>query len=136
MTVHIGEVAPWHYNGPTNISADYYRNGKGYQLIKNSFDPSDFENSDVVWSEREVTQQIKNADMNIIPHPFASADPATQAVVLVDPVSNIIQKAHGAFKDDFSELSALFQSGVYTVDNTPLERITPPGVIVCAARKK
>ncbi len=145
--------APWHYHGPTNIKAVFYRNGKGYRLRRDmskipftleeaKADPvklaeymAAFNSAPIV--EEEITQAIKNADMPLIPHPFMGNDLTGKTVVLLDPVSDLTWKlAEMCECHDQFNLNELLHAGRFIIDNTPLPRKGPPGVPVVGYRWK
>jgi hypothetical protein len=154
VSVAAAPEAPWHYNGPTNIKADYYRNGKGYQKRKDSeeIDASmvaaghtkgftmasakaagasvftdylnAFTSAPVI--EKEVTQAVKNSDMDIVPSPI---DPQTgNTVILLDPVADICNNMAEMLQHDGFNLNELLHNKDIIIDNTKLNRTTPNGV--------
>lgn len=87
--------------------------------------------------ERELTQAEKNADMALIPHPFAVVD-AGQAVVVLNPTDDVAGRAllmrHEYMGDPISEM---LHTGMYTIDNTPIPGfIAPASVMPVRARLK
>lgn len=106
--IYIAPEAPFHYNGKTDIRAKYYRNGKGYKQEKesivymreNGITNDILVNDEVIRNqvlsmtkkvEVEITQDIKNADKNEIPHPFVNPLVAN-TIVMLDPVSDVTIK--------------------------------------------
>jgi len=81
--------------------------------------------------QRPITQAIKNADMNRIPHPFLNHDSASQTVILLDTQSPITRHLLGFISDEGSDfdVTKMFTKKFFTVDTTPLSRAGPPGVI-------
>lgn len=79
---------------------------------------------------REITQQMKNADMHLLPHPFLSAQPG-QTVVMVDPVSPILERLLAYVEDAGSnfETTEMFRKNFFTIGNAPIQRNAPPGVM-------
>jgi len=80
---------------------------------------------------RVITQEIKNADMVRIPHPFPDHDSATQTVVLLDTMSPILRHLLGFISDEGSDFDAtkMFSRGFMTIGTTPLTRQGPAGVL-------
>lgn len=136
--------APWHYNGPTNIRADFYRNGKGYKRVKAieaelgvknmraqaKADPKGIARRLLIdpLVEAEVGQDIKNADMPLIPHPFRHVKTDGKTIVMLDPVSDVTHELaalHSAGEDVYG----LIKTGAVVIDNTALNRAAPPGVL-------
>ncbi|XAI95663.1 hypothetical protein [Microcystis phage Mae-JY22] len=138
------EDPPWANNGPTNARAEYYRGREGFQRVpdlsawtKRQLDEMPWEDyaqllREAPMVERAVTQSVKNADMPLIPHGFAG-DLTGLTVVMIDPVSEFCA-ALAALHRDGESLHSLFLSGDVIVDNTPLKRAAPPGVMPVRAR--
>jgi hypothetical protein len=75
-SVYASITPPWAYNGPTSIVPDYYdENGVGWQQKDGKL--------------IEVDYDLKNADMELIPHPFADRDGVE--VILLNPFNENIQ---------------------------------------------
>ena len=148
VNAYAAPEAPWHNNGPTDIRADYYEAGRGYRKIKQFFAEhgsvkaalakglsreqiaDSIHNSPLI--EVEITQAIKNADMNLIPHPFGVV-PAGHTVVLLDPVSPLMGKL-ACLCEGGESICELLHSGDLIVTNTEVSRIRPSGVITTACR--
>lgn len=138
------EDPPWANNGPTNARAEYYRGREGFQRVPDLSAWTKRQLDDMPWEdyaqllreapmvERAVTQSVKNADMPLIPHGFAG-DLSGLTVVMIDPVSEFCA-ALSALHRDGEALHSLFLSGDVIVDNTPLKRAAPPGVMPVRAR--
>ena len=78
--------------------------------------------------EQEVTQEIKNADMGLIPHPFGGV-PAGHTVVMLDPMSDIIKNIIDA-QNKYKEFDVVDVIENYlTIDNSALVRKGPQGVM-------
>jgi hypothetical protein len=141
ISTYSAEDAPWHHNGPTKTQADYYdKNGQGWQVIKDM--PKNPSLIDALKSRKKidkyiddftcaeeisipVTQEIKQADMNLIPHPFMSKQKDSKVIIL-DPVSTHSLKEmcrHHEFN-----ISKLLHDGKIVFDNSALKRTTPEGV--------
>lgn len=115
------ESPPWVYNGPTKATKEYTKDGKDYIRIKTI----DEETGEIKLLDTELTQDIKNADMNLIPHPFITMNDG-DIVALLDPVETLelyeIRKTG-------ERLSQLFFNDYIRIDNTPITRKSPRGVI-------
>jgi len=110
---------PWVYNGPTIARPDFYQNGVGFRQEKTiNEDTGEIETSII-----EITQDVKNADMNIIPHPFVAKD--SDKVLLLDPVSTIELLE---IKNTGEKISHLIFGDYLRLDNTPISRAAPNGV--------
>ena len=139
-----GTDPSWAYNGPTNIVPDFRKDGKAYQ--KRIILPSELRNIPGKHSERaarlrdlqefrksagkndfediEVSQAIKNADMNIVPHNFYLNDLAGLTPVLLDPVSNLTHDLL-LMHEDGENIRDLFLAGNFVIDNVELGRNKP-----------
>lgn len=129
--------APWHYNGPTWIGAKWYdKQGRGWRKEKRKRWDYDVVNGVIVPAyageeeyDMEITQEIKQADMPLIPHPFGDYDQSEYVVVMADPVSDKNWNLH-ELHEAGQTLNDLFHDGYIRLDNEPLNRAGPPGVIV------
>jgi len=88
---------------------------------------------DKVIEEVEFTQTMKNAGMVDVPQPFASLNPLTHTVVLLDPLSPLCLDFHEMGKEEKegkTEIAELLHEGRIIIDNTAIKGlITPPGVM-------
>lgn len=122
ISTYAADVPPWLYNGPTSTKPDQVmKDGKKLQW-KRTIDP----NTKRVSKELiEITQDIKNADMNLIPHPFSKI-PDGDTIILIDPpateelldLHECGESIHGLIKDDYIR-----------IDNQELSRCRPNGVM-------
>ena len=84
----------------------------------------------ILFEEREITQAVKNADMNIIPHPFHNPPP-DHKVVMLDPfddrVRDLINYQNVGGGDEV--VKALLEGKIY-FDNDKLDLKAPPGVVI------
>jgi hypothetical protein len=78
---------------------------------------------------QEITQEIKNADMDLLPHPFLDA-PAGKTIVMLDPLDPVTEDLLTLQQDFGAEfaLCELLHNNVFNIDNTPLNRKGPSGV--------
>lgn len=147
---------PWHYNGPTIIEPDLITaDGRKWQEIDSPKSLSLIPNHILSAIQRrkivpaaaeritynkkqycEITQDIKNADMHLIPHPFEPSELVGKTVVLIDPVADLTWQLTEAFKHDYMELHKIIHKDQLRIDNIPLPRKGPPGVVCCAAKWK
>ena len=149
--------APWHNNGPTNTRADTYVNGIGYQYRKDTqaIDDTMFaaghpkgltkasakalsilayqdyfsafnESPDILV---EVTQEIKQADMNMsmLSRPMEPTD--NTVVVMLDPVADLGMKLLDMKKHDEFSINELLHDGDLIITNE-VTRAGPQGVPV------
>lgn len=142
-------VAPdpiWAHNGPTCIVPEYYRNGKPYRKYKElagmPFDRAlrDEKLFDRYMKgeigtervEREITHEIKNRDMDIIPHPYDLNDWKNEDVtaIILDPVSPIMERLAEIQREVGSEeVFNLIQKGYLKFDNERLSRKGPKALM-------
>jgi hypothetical protein len=144
VATYTAREAPWHYNGPTNIRADRYVDGKGYRKMRPTMRQAKPKSKAayLAWLEQakneplvetEITQAIKNADMALIPQPFLSLNPATHAVVMLDPMSDLMHKLAMLQEEaDGEHVVDLLQRGWLTFGNEALPRAAPRGVLCVA----
>lgn len=122
-SVQSSELPPWAYNGPTDIMPDRTDTASG-RKFKKIYD-IDEESGLLIESEIEITQELKNRDMPLIPHPFITKS-SDQTVVLLDPVET--GYLHDLKKGGQS-INELLHNDYIRLDNTPLTRAAPQGVI-------
>lgn len=145
VATYAAEDPPWANNGPTDIRPDFIgADGKAYQ-IRHAINKAALLNPLTRDAELakldseplivEVDQALKQADMPLIPHPFMGNDLTGRTVVLLDPVSSIVGKLH-QMQGAGESLPSLFHGGYLKVDNLPLVRAAPPGVMPVAASWK
>ena len=80
----------------------------------------------------EIDQQFKNADMNLIPHPFIGMEGAFPGKkvshVIIDPPNTAkLLELHNTSGDGES-LNDLIHAGYITIDNNKIRRKCPKGV--------
>lgn len=131
VATYTADVPPWGYNGPTRVTADRidHVTGKKYQrrcyLCR--------ERGEVVRDEIEVTHEIKNADMGLIPHPFLGNDLTGKSIILLDPVETLdLLDLHEAGES----IADLLTEKYLTVGNGDIKRACPQGVQPVAIRWK
>lgn len=142
--IGVSSDPPWVHNGPTKCVPDVYdKNGTGYVV---RLDTSMIDRG-LVGAEKAqailaapkllvpVTQEIKHADMEVVPHPFTGNDLQGKTVVIMDPVSDLAL--------DLAELhqcgecvNDLFHDGYIIVGNESLGRRSPAAVLDVAMRWK
>jgi len=131
---YLADVPPWGYNGPTVIRADKIdrKTGKKYRKILKPRSMEEYmDGATPEYIHEEITQDIKNADMALIPHPFTLEDGET--VVLVDPMDGRIEKLL-QLQNAGEEIAAAIYDGYFRPDNAALARKGPPGVMQVALK--
>lgn len=142
----VGKDAPWHNNGPTRILPDYTdKKGIGYirtrdimampltlresetDLIKIKEYIQAYQSMPYV--NIEITQEIKNKDMNLFPTPWPEDNPDIVKVML-NPVSNLTEQLSIMRDDPEFNLLELFHNNYFVIDNTSSGLNGPPGILV------
>jgi hypothetical protein len=138
---YIAEDPPWANNGPTNVRAEYVdgsgrawrRAGSDAAAVLKQAREGRMSLREAAETLREVnqwvqiTQDMKQADMPLIPHPFIGHDQATHTVVLLDPVGSRAELLHELHKSDVDLVDEIRRRSI-VLDNVPLDAVTPPGV--------
>lgn len=149
-------VAPdptWAYHGPTDIRAERFDKGKAYQRfveveglelaeamkrpgIRQRFMAGEVEGMRIV--EREITQELKNRDMPLFPHPWCRGNNLTGVtVVMLDPFSDLTFRLALVLDQEGARAAReLINSGEVVISNEPLTFTAPSGVMPVAARLK
>lgn len=135
---YAADVPPWAYNGPTKIRSDYQCpiSGKKYREVIKKKTPEQIMNgSRIEKIKEEISDDLKNADMGLIPHPFGNTDGHT--VVMIDPVSDKVKRLiEYQNAGDVDLISGMLTKGQLVIDNEKVSRKCPNGVHVCAAKYK
>lgn len=122
LSSYSADVPPWLYNGPTTTTPDrVLKNGKKLQW-KRTIDPH---TKRVTKEMVELTQDVKNADMNLIPHPFASAPPGSNIILLDPPDTAELLDLH----ESCESVHKLIKDDYLRIDNKELNRCRPNGVM-------
>ncbi len=134
------DVPPWAYNGPTDIRAvrrDPLTGEKMRRVMKRRSLEEIMDGAAVEFKFEKITQAIKNADMDLIPHPFGAVPPG-HTVVLLDPMDDrlpgLIEYQNAGGGEDI--INAI-RSGKIYADNEALQgRRGPAGVMQAGLRFK
>jgi len=137
----------WAYNGKTNIRpSKYTKDGKAYCKRKDMSDipftlaeakndivklreyTDAFKLADEI--EVEITQEIKNADMNDVPHPFMGNDLTGKTVALLDPVSTVMEDLLALKNHDSNDVPDILMGNYLKIGNSMLQRNAPNGLLV------
>ncbi|MBI1397077.1 MAG: hypothetical protein GC151_13960 [Betaproteobacteria bacterium] len=135
------EDPPWANNGPTCIRADVMLGSRKFRYAR----PNGRELVDRLRAGRitadamakalcappdliEITQDVKQADMAAIPHPFVAHDGAARRVVMLDPIGASAEQLQ-ALQRDGAWVADLLMSGDIVLDSEPLTAKAPPGVM-------
>jgi len=130
---YAADVPPWGYNGPTKIRADFVNpaTGEKYRRVRKN---NDFERTMNGQRPKEtlelITNEIKNADMKLIPHPFGDV-PAGHTVVLIDPMEDKIRRLIDYQNEGGAdEVIEQIARGMIIIDNQKIARKGPKGVAI------
>jgi hypothetical protein len=158
--VWTAEDPPWANNGPTRVRPDGWwpssgkaaeaiapeKRGKPYRLVR-EIDPQDRAKlldpvkragalqriRAAAWVEEEITQELKQRDMALIPHPFATLEAGeTVAMIPLSGVLDDLADLHGAGED----VGALVARGYVQLSATPAVRRAPPRVLAATCTWK
>ena len=121
VSTYAADVPPWGYNGPTSVMADF-KDAHGVKFKRKK--TVDKESGEVITEIQEITHVIKNADMELIPHPFASTLPGDEVILLNPPDTLGLLDMHNAGES----IAELFSNDYLRFDNSPISRATPAGV--------
>ena len=85
--------------------------------------------------EVELVPSMKNADMELIPHPFRTK--LDRTAVLLDPMSDFILDLMALYDNGNGEdINRLLHDGYINIGNTPLNRKGPAGLMIVDASWK
>jgi len=136
---YVADVPPWAYNGKTRITADYQCPITKKKFIKKN---SAISLRDTLNGRKnkpslvEITNDLKNADMSDIPHPFLNVDPGL-TVIMLDPMDDKMKRLIDFQNENGSqEIIDQISGGYFEIDNTPIKRCAPDGVKVCKFKYK
>lgn len=136
----------WANNGPTTIHNlgpvvidDKFSNDS--KLLKNYLDKlRGASKASKVKGKRakfeKFTPLQKNADMNLIPHPFPDYDAAKHVVVMLDPVSDFNDDLFNIHEYSGDSIAEILHAGHIHIDNSSLALTMPRDVIACKGRFK
>jgi hypothetical protein len=117
----------WANNGPTCIHPEYKRNGKSYRNKKIIDKSKSFEDpSRFTFVEQEITNEFKNSDMDLIPHPWGGNDLSDKSIILIDPCDSIVRQAELMKESGEEALDELFHKDYVRFGNEHIiGRCTP-----------
>lgn len=160
LAVSESEDPPWANNGPTDISplgrvrrlidttdrfknvaaasdrrGQYFASLKRAHALLRSGDPAVQAQVRAVLSA-PMSQEEKQRDMPLIPHPFMANDLTGTTVVLIDPVGSICEELWLAKTYGGDNVAELIHAGHLQIDNSPNGSVSPPSVMSVNARWK
>lgn len=120
---YAADVPPWAYNGPTDIRCQHIcplTGNKFRKVMKKRSLEEIMDGAKISYELQEITQAIKNADMDLLPAPFKAGPGET--IVMLDPMDDRIaslieyQNAGGG-----EEIMKAIASGKIKADNEALQ---------------
>lgn len=129
---YCADSPPWGYNGKTSTMADFKdKYGNKYSRVKKKLTPEQFLAGErATYEYVKITNAIKNADMEDIPHPFGTPESGLTPV-LIDPMDDKIRDLINIQNEGETELvTDILKRGMLKVDNTHLKRGAPKGIQV------
>jgi len=133
------EVPPWVYNGPTKTRCDsqcLLTKKKYNRVAKKRSIEAILDGAPTEHELREITNEIKNKDMAVIPHPFgAGANPNN--IVMIDPMDKRLR--HLVQEQDENpefNIGKLFADGTFYTEDKSLKRAGPEGIKVTPLKYK
>tara|TARA_Y100000593_G_scaffold23728_1_gene47038 strand:- start:126 stop:1073 length:948 start_codon:yes stop_codon:yes gene_type:complete len=127
IMTYAADAPPWLYNGPTNTQPDIVlKNGIKKKLMR-SIDPA---TKRVTKDLVNFDADIKNADMEIIPHPFVNDKNVGTIILLDPPATEELLDLHEAGE----EVHKLIKDDYIRIGNDSLSRSCPSGVMPVSFR--
>lgn len=142
ISVYYAPEAPWHYNGPTDIRGKLGADGKKYRERKDlsslpftyasaKADLGRLREYHAAFNEapvilEEITQEIKNADIPLIPRPMEPS--ASTEVIMLNPMSPLMLEFAEMTQHDQFSLNELLHEGRFAISNSAMTLQSPPGV--------
>jgi len=123
---------PWANNGPTCIRPEYKKGKKYYRKTCQIDKTKSFEDPNRrKLIEQEITNDFKNSDMGLIPHPFLNNDLTDKSIILIDPNSEIVRIAEEMKESGEFAIDELFFNDYVRFGNEHLSgRSTPNNSIM------
>ena len=136
----------WAYNGPTDWASKRKGNKlelKDMSLVRHTFEEAKALGGAAIQEymqalreapmiEVDLTQEIKNADMNLIPSPWDDIPGAT--IVMLDPQSTLVRDL-SEMHEAGEKYSDIIRNYI-EIDNTPVDRRGPPALMQVGCRWK
>lgn len=140
VSIWSATVPPWYYNGPTDLKPvltffddEGIEHKYAKEIISQPIPPWEGGNVEdwkkgPVYTLREIDHDLKNADMEIFPHPFLDLEEGDY-VVLLEPTSQIMSDLAAMQERGEASITELLHKG-HLVLGDEVECCKPPGVIV------
>lgn len=126
---YLADAPPWAYNGPTDIGKCHICpvTKKPFKYVMDDLEA--FMNDKRLKPKRvEITQEMKNRDMHLFPHPFTAHRPDLTPV-LIDPMDYKVRRAIEFMdKGGTEEVANQIAAGKFQVESDTIRRKGPQGV--------
>lgn len=140
ISTWIATDPPWYHNGPTRVTPNI-KKGKGKKFRRDRVIPENLKEIrksnpekyykdllEIPYTDFEITSEFKNSDMGVIPHPFASAQPSDNIIIIEPNQDGDYMTVCDLFSDGES-ICELLHEGNLIVDQTQIPTDgKPPGV--------
>lgn len=134
---YMADAPPWAYNGPTDIRATHKCRvtGKKFRkVLKKRSVKEIMDGAPIEYKIEEITQDVKNKDMKVIPHPFDVSK--GEKVLILDPMSDQVRRLI-----DLQNAGAVNEvndivNNYINLDNSSITRACPKGVTPCKFKFK
>lgn len=134
LASYVSDTPPWAYNGPTDIRATHKCpvTGMKYRTVRKKMSVRDIiEGAPIEYVQQEITHAIKNADMDVIPHPFIDV-PAGCKIIMLDPMDSKTERLISVLNSGgHEEVSEIINGGYLKLDNTNIKRGCHNSVKAC-----
>jgi hypothetical protein len=151
VEISVAPDPPWAFKGPTIITPTHTINGKQFRRVAtiNNKNLHNISHSDpdmikfmqgnvpIVHKDIEITQAVKNADMNLIPHPWFRNNRSGVTTVLLDPVGSLVNRFFDIYlNSNAREVFNIIHTGKITIGNTDIGANSPQGVMPVSVKWK
>lgn len=134
ISSYAADTPPWAYNGPTDIRATHKCpvTGKKYRTVCKKMSVEQIiDGCAIEYEQQEITHEIKNSDMSIIPHPFDDVSDGKR-VILLDPMSDKTERLITLINNGGSEeVNEIINGGYLKIDNSNIRRGCHKSVKAC-----
>jgi hypothetical protein len=140
VNIEVGFDPPWAYHGPTDITPQFWRDGKPYRRmdVYDGYTMAEVlagKNDTLLRAilagqvpkdriEREITLAYKDTDKDAVPHPWIYNRPeffTGLTVLMLEPGTTLMQQLEEiAAQSHAREIKDLIRRGYLTIDNRPL----------------
>lgn len=137
---YAADAPPWLYNGPTDVTARRLcpKTGEKQRLVQRRSLAELMDGAKLEYEYETITNAMKMADMDFMPHPWAGSVPPGHTVVLIDPLDPRFEKlaAHQNCGGGDEIVKALYDGKIFADNEALTKRKGPQGVMQCGLRFK